>query len=123
LLWIAEQHDTPGRRRDCEHIRQRHLTRLVNEQYIDCCRELRPRPKPGGSRPDLGLTALQLFEDLAVVVRMSYAGVFAAIVFVWLLDNAQFRVRLGRRFANRSEEVGDHLVTVGGNPDALAGLY
>jgi len=35
LLWIAKQHHTPCRRRDRQHIRERHLAGFIHEQHVD----------------------------------------------------------------------------------------
>jgi hypothetical protein len=44
LLRIAEQHEVLGARGHREHVRERHLPGLVDEQHVDAVAELGPSP-------------------------------------------------------------------------------
>ena len=53
LLGVAEQHDVGSRLRHSQDVRQRHLARLVDEQYVDRLGEFHARPQPSGAGGDL----------------------------------------------------------------------
>ena len=53
LLRVAEQDEAPRGVRDGEHVGERHLAGLVDEQHIDGLGELGPRPEPGRAAEDV----------------------------------------------------------------------
>jgi hypothetical protein len=46
LLRVAEQHEAFRARGYCEHVGERHLARLVDEQHVDAVAEALVRPQP-----------------------------------------------------------------------------
>ena len=46
LLRVAEQHEALRRGGQREHVGERHLSRLVDEQHVDAVAKLGPRPEP-----------------------------------------------------------------------------
>ena len=53
LLRIAEQDDAPRGLRNGQHVGERHLPRLVDEEHVDGAVILLARPLPRGARPDV----------------------------------------------------------------------
>ena len=68
LLRVTKQNDIFRGLRDGQHIRQRHLSRLVNEKNVYRFEVLFPRPKPGGATDDLN-AATQSRKRLRVICR------------------------------------------------------
>ena len=57
LLRVAEQDQALRRLRDREHVRQRHLPGLVDEQHVHGFAQLFARPQPAGAGDDIGPAA------------------------------------------------------------------
>src|SRR5690242_19039175 len=78
LAGIAEQDEAIGSLRDGEHISERHLCRLVDEQNVDGTFCVGSRPKPRGCSTKLNIT-LQCVEEFRIACRDRHARP------VWLL--------------------------------------
>ena len=121
LLRIAEQHEISRRLRCGEHVRQRHLPRLVHEQHVDGvrahpraptarrCRRARQRRRcAASSSASVGCLGN---SQLLRVVLVGF-GLVAA-----LHNDVE-----PRGFApHRIEQIPDHLVTDRRDADSLAG--
>ena len=70
LLRIAEQNDALGGRRNCQHIRERHLSGFVYEQDIQGVFCFLSRPQPRGSSGYVDFSLAKPLEDFAVVSRL-----------------------------------------------------
>ena len=68
LLGVTKQNDIFRSLGDGQHIRQRHLPRLINEKNVYRFEVFLPRPKPGGATDDLS-AATQSRKRLRVVCR------------------------------------------------------
>jgi hypothetical protein len=66
LLGIAEQHQVPGRSGHRQHVGQRQLPRLVDEEGVHAALELRSRPQPDGAARDIKFPVLQGLLELAI---------------------------------------------------------
>ena len=69
LLGIAEQSDAVTGRRGGQHVRERHLAGLVDEQHVDRADHVGTGPQPVRSGGDVRLAAVEGAQDLVVVVR------------------------------------------------------
>ena len=121
LLRIAEQHDGPGSLGDGEDIRQRHLRGLVDEQHVDRCGGIGPRPEPGRGRGDLACGA-DCREQRRIVLRKAQPRLIR-FDFADLLHAADIDAHFPGGFDHAVEQIADHLVTVGGDADGFAGAH
>src|SRR6476660_914603 len=121
LLRVAEENDAGSRSAHREHVRERDLARLVDEQDVDGPRHLGRGPQPrrprGKVRPAIG----EASAGLARVGRALHVLVVEHMLGVSALDRADSDTFLPRRAESGSEQVADDLVTRAGDADAVPG--
>ena len=136
LAGIAEQDEAPRRLANGEGVGEAHLSRLVDDEDVHGAGHLLARPQPRGACGEVRLAGGECLGHLVVGAGQGDAFVGAAVAVVRLLDPADVDRRLppgsGGRLASGlavldrrlvgcvahgGEQVGDHLVAVGGHPD------
>ena len=122
LARVAEQDEAPRRLADGEGIREAHLSRLVDDEDVHGAGHLLARPQPRGAGGEVRVAAGERLGHLVVGAGLDDALVRTAVAGVRLLDPADFDRRAVGRLAHGVEQVGDHLVAVGGHPDPLPGV-
>ena len=121
LLRIAEQHELRRRAAHREHVGQRLLAGLVDEQHVD---RVRPCPRAPTTTAVPAITSNSQSRRprprprrcSARQVTKSAAQRWWSSAFCSALDPTPSRGAL----ADRVDQVADHRVAVGGDPDALA---
>src|SRR5690606_16425808 len=91
LLRIAEQHQALARRGDREHVRQRHLPGLVDNQHVDALLEVFPHPTPGRRADDVDAAVLDAAANDAVVTLVLDAPLACGRALALLVHCAESR--------------------------------
>ena len=110
-----------GRHR--EHVGERHLPGLVDEQHVDAVAETLVRPQPRRAAEQAILVGREQPRNAIVVVdRVQRLGVVVLrFAFVQALEVRE--ALLGRVLADRAQHVADRLVADGRDADLLPGLH
>ncbi len=114
LLRIAEQDDRARGARHGEHVGERHLTRLVDEEDVEQPIALGRRPQPDGSSSHVVLVVGDSVPRLGIVFRDRHTVVVDGLVVLGdLLDASDRHAGFGSGILDVPQEVADHLVAVG----------
>ncbi len=121
LVRVAEQDDVPRRRPDREHVGERDLPALVDEQRVDVPVQVLAREEERRAGEELEL----LVEHRRRSSRCSRrtASSYRVPVAARLLPPAELEPRLERRLLDVLEELVDRLVAQRRDADALPGLH
>jgi hypothetical protein len=121
LLRVAEQHDGPCGLRYRQHIRERHLGRLIDEEHVNRVDCIRTSPKPSGPACDPAIV-IKSCKACRIVSRESKARPINAFL-LHHLDASEVERQFLRSSANLVQEVADHLVAVGGYAYSETGVH
>ena len=119
LLGITEQHHAPRTRGDRQHVRERHLPRLVHEQHVRGLEGLIAGPQPGGAADDVSRAA-ESGQRGGVVGRFLDAGIGVLALLGDLPQTLDADLLFLGRLHDFPEQIRDHLVAHRADPHTLS---
>ena len=122
LPGVAQEDQAARGLRHKGRVRQGELPGLVDEQHVHGARHLGTAPEPGRSGREADGSVGQARANVVVAVRGGDLGSGAAVVLVRLLKGRDGEAHGASRPARLFQQVADHLVAGGGDPDPLARL-
>jgi hypothetical protein len=123
LARIAEQDDAPGRAGRGEHVGERDLAGLIDDEQVDGVGHLLAGPEPDGAGGEIDVALGQERLDLRVLVGALDGGILRRAPLARLLDPPEGELLLARGRTHLVEQVHDDLVTRRGDADALPGPH